>query len=206
MEVNDPDLDAFESATRAQLRARELGKIGALMPNLRPNAPAPEAMGKSSHENAPRESPCCAASSHEQSDSDESLEDLEKSTEWIFQGYLFFGSDGWRTNETYEAEVRAVVEQQYLPKVPVPVQHMAIFYDSVAKPDRDVLKLPIRGYVQANSAIRRQWRKWIGAAELEWAKVHGGILFNKWYFLDTHETNLEYPKRVLLRHGQYQNF
>ena len=170
MEVNNPDLVAFESATRAQLRARELGKIGALIPNLRPNAPVPEAMEKSSHENAPRESQC-GASSHEQSDSDKSPEDLEKSTEWIFQGCLFFGSDGWRTDEAYEAEVRAVVERQYLPKVPVPVQHMAIFYDSLAKPDRDVLKLPIRGYVQANSAIRRQWRKWIGAAELEWAKV-----------------------------------
>ena len=32
MEVNDPDLDAFESATCAQLWARELGKIGALIP------------------------------------------------------------------------------------------------------------------------------------------------------------------------------
>ena len=83
MEVNDPDLDAFESATCAQLRARELGKIEAFIPNLRPNAPVPEAMGKSSHENAPRESQCCA-SSHEQSDLDESQEDLEKSTEWIF--------------------------------------------------------------------------------------------------------------------------
>ena len=141
MEVDDSDLDAFESATRAQLRARELAKIGALIPNLRPNAPVPQAMGKSSHENA-RESQC-GASSHEQSDSDESPEDLEKSTEWIFHGYLFFGSDGWRTDEAYEAEVRAVVEQQYLPKVPVPVQQMAIFYHSVAKPDRDVLKLPI---------------------------------------------------------------
>ena len=29
MEVNDPDLDAFESSTHAQLRARELGKIEA---------------------------------------------------------------------------------------------------------------------------------------------------------------------------------
>ena len=205
MEVNNPDLVAFESATRAQLRARELGKIGALIPNLRPNAPVPEAMGKSSHENAPRESQC-GASSHEQSDSDESPEDLEKSTEWIFQGYLFFGSDGWRTDEAYEAEVRAVVEQQYLPKVPVPVQHMAIFYDSTAKPDRDVLKMPIRGYVQANSAIRRQWRKWIGAAELDWSKVHGGIPCNKWYLMDTHDTNPENPKRLLLRHGRYQNF
>ena len=52
MEVNDPDLDALESATRAQLRARELGKIEELIPNLRPNAPVPESMGKSSHENA----------------------------------------------------------------------------------------------------------------------------------------------------------
>ena len=84
---------------------------------------------------------------------DESPEDLEKSTEWIFQWYLFFGSDQWRTDESYEAEVGAVVEQQYLTKVPVSVQHMAIFYDSVAKPDRDVLKLPIRGYVQVKSAI-----------------------------------------------------
>ena len=65
-------------------------------------------------------------------------------------------------------------------------QHMAIFpgpahgnfYHLVAEPDRDVLKLPIRGYVKANSASRRQWRKWIDAAELEWAKAHGGILYN----------------------------
>ena len=32
MEVNDPDSDAFELATRAQLQARELGKIEALIP------------------------------------------------------------------------------------------------------------------------------------------------------------------------------
>ena len=135
MEVNNPDLVAFESATRAQLRARELGKIGALIPNLLPNAPVSELIGKSSHVNAPPESQYSAAVSDEQSDSDESLEDLEKSTEWIFQGYLFSGSNGWRTDETnnYEAEVRAVVEQQYLPKVPVPIQHMAIFYHSVAE-------------------------------------------------------------------------
>ena len=34
MEVNDPDLDAFESASLAQLQARELGKIEAFIPNL----------------------------------------------------------------------------------------------------------------------------------------------------------------------------
>ena len=34
---------------------------------------------------------------------DESPEELEKSTEWIFQGYPFFSSDGWSTDQTYEA-------------------------------------------------------------------------------------------------------
>ena len=53
MKVNDPELDAFESATQAQLLDRELGQIEALIPNLRPNSPVPESMGKSSHENAP---------------------------------------------------------------------------------------------------------------------------------------------------------
>ena len=67
-------------------------------------------ISESSHDNAQRESQCCT-SSHEQPDLEESREDLEKSTEWIFQGFLFFGSNGWRTDETYEAEVRAVVKQ-----------------------------------------------------------------------------------------------
>ena len=48
--------------------------------------------------------------------------------------------------------------------------------------------------------------KILGAAELDWAKVHGGNLFDKWYLLDTHDTNPENPKRLLLRHGRYQNF
>ena len=73
MEVNDPDLDAFESATCAQLRARELGKIEAFIPNLQPNAPVPESMGKSTLKNAPQEPQCCA-SSHEQSGLDKSPE------------------------------------------------------------------------------------------------------------------------------------
>ena len=88
------------------------------MPNPCPNTPVPESIGNSNYNDAPRESQCVASS---QSDSDESQEDLEKCTEWNFQGYLSFGSDGWRTGETYEAEVRAVMKQQYLPKVPVPV-------------------------------------------------------------------------------------
>ena len=101
MEVNDRDLDAFESATRAQFRARELGKIEALIPNLRPNAPVPEAMGKSSHENAPRESQCGASSDDHLTSSliRTNQRKILKNPQilWIFQGYLFFGSDGWRT-------------------------------------------------------------------------------------------------------------
>ena len=46
MEVNDPDFDAFKSASSAYFQARELGKIEVLIPNLLPNAPVPEAMGK----------------------------------------------------------------------------------------------------------------------------------------------------------------
>ena len=204
MEVNDPDLDAFESASRAQLRARESGKIEAFIPNLQPNAPVPdsdpESMGISSHDTAPLESPC-GASSHEQSDSDESPEHLENSTEGIFQGYVIFSSDRLHTDKTHEAELRAVVEQQYLPKFSVPIQHMAIFYHSVAKPDRDVLKLLIRGYVKANSESRWQSRKWPGidAAELEWAKGSGGILYDKWYSSDCEDTYTGTPKRFLLR-------
>ena len=82
MEVNDPDF-ALESATHAQPQARELCKIAALNANFLPNAPVSELIGKSSHVKAPRESQC-GALSHEQSYSDESPEDLEKSTEWIF--------------------------------------------------------------------------------------------------------------------------
>ena len=63
-----------------------------------------------------------------------------------FSTVSFLQFQGWSTEETFEAEAWAVVEQQYLPKkVPVPVQHMAIFYHSVADTDRDVFKLPILG-------------------------------------------------------------
>ena len=89
-----------------------------------------------------------------------------KSTEWIYQGYLFFSSVGWRTYETYDTEVRAVVEQQYLPNVLVPVEHMANFHRSVAEPGRNGLRFLISGYVQAKFARWRKWRKWIAAAEL----------------------------------------
>ena len=112
----------------AQLRARKLDKVAALIPQLRPTVPL--LLGKSK----------CCASFREHSNLDESPEDLEKSTEWIFcvwifQGNLYYCSDFPRAKRKVikqnEAETRAVVwvvEQQCLPKFPVSVQHMAIFF------------------------------------------------------------------------------
>ena len=76
-------------------------------------------------------------------------------------------------------------------------------YHAVAKPDQDVLKLQLcTGEIRKPTTVE----KCIGAAELEWAKEYGGILYNRWYLLDCHDTYTENPKRLLLRHGQYQNF
>ena len=58
MEVNGPDMDVLESPTCAELWARELGKIDALIPNLCPNALFLESIGKLSHNNAPQEFQC----------------------------------------------------------------------------------------------------------------------------------------------------
>ena len=74
-----------------------------------------------------------------------------------------------------------MVEEEYLPTVPVPVHSMDIFYNSAAEPDRELLKLSVRAnfeamhIAQANPARRRQWRKGIGAAALEWVKIQGRI-------------------------------
>ena len=48
--------------------------------------------------------------------------------------------------KTYEDAVRAAVEEQYLPTVPVTVHRMEFFYNSAAEPDcpdKELLKLPI---------------------------------------------------------------
>ena len=54
----DGPVFALESATHAQSRARESRKIAALIANFQPNTPVSELIGKSSHDNAPRESQC----------------------------------------------------------------------------------------------------------------------------------------------------
>ena len=56
---------------------------------------------------------------------------------------------------------------------------MEIFYNSATEPNREMLKLLIRGYVQAKTPSRRQWRKWTAAAALEGEKIQGGILLHE---------------------------
>ena len=63
-------------------------------------------------------------------------------------------------------------EKQKLPVVPVPVDHMEIFYKSVAEPK----SLPY-AYCSKLTTIEILWRKGIYAAELEWEKIQGKIPF-----------------------------
>ena len=108
-----------------------------------------------------------------------------------FEGHLYFqvAACRWSAGKTCEDAVRAAVEEHYLPTVPVPVNRMEMFYKLAAESDRELLKLPIRGYAQANLASRQQRRKWIGAASFEWEKIQGGIPLYKMYILDTEEKN-----------------
>ena len=77
----------------------------------------------------------------------------------------------------------------YFPTIPIAVHRMEIFYYSAAQPNGGLLKLLIQGHVQAKSESCLQWRKWRGAAALEWKKIQGGIQLHKMYVLDTGEKN-----------------
>ena len=70
--MNDPDLDAFDTANRAKLRARELIFCKTLLSGLFPSRPEYLATTML-HENL---NAVCHLTSTEQSDSDESPEDL----------------------------------------------------------------------------------------------------------------------------------
>ena len=84
----------------------------------------------------------CPNASDPQSDSGDLPDDHETSSEWKFEGHIYFEADRWPS-----------AWQGKLVKT--------------AEPDRELLKLPIRDYVQAKLGSRRQWRKWIEAAALE---------------------------------------
>ena len=99
------------------------------MSNLRLNAPDPESFREASND-----------TSHIQSDSDNSQDDLETSEAlsfgWKLKDQLYFASTQWSARKTPEHEVQAAVEKQYLPIVFVPGLHMAIFCNSAAGPHR----------------------------------------------------------------------
>ena len=77
-------------------------------------------------------------------------DDHETSSEWKFEEHIYFEAGRWPVGKTYEDAVRAAVEEQYLPTVPVPVHRKESFYKSEAEPHMELLKLPIRGYVHCH--------------------------------------------------------
>ena len=116
MDSDDPDLEAFKSNLCLILRERELGKAAALVSNLCPNTSDPQSIGVSSKDSARRDSPCGTSS---QSDSEDLPDDHETSSEWKFEGHIYFEAGRWPAGKTYEDAVRAAVEEQYLPTVPI---------------------------------------------------------------------------------------
>ena len=63
------------------------------------------------------------------------------------------------------------------------------------------------GYVQAKTASGQQWRKWIGAAAMEWKKIKGGTPLHETYILDTQrKTDPRENSRFLLSHGKLSCF
>ena len=61
--------------------------------------------------------------------------------------------------------------------------------------------------IQAKLASRQQWRKWIGAAALEWEKIQGEIPAHEKYIIDNQEKiDCRNTNRFLLRHGKLRGF
>ena len=117
-------LEAFESYLRRTLQARELGKAAALVSHLCPNAWDPQLVSVSSKENAQCESHCCTSSRGKSNgNSDDLPDDHEISTEWHFEGHLYFATGHWPAGKTFKDAVRAAVEEQYQP-TPVSVHSM----------------------------------------------------------------------------------
>ena len=128
------------------------------MSNFCPNASDPQSVGVSSKDKAQRQPHCCT-SSHSQPDTDDLSDDHETSSGWTFEGNIYFGAGRWPAAKTYENTIRAAVEKQYLPTVPVPVHRMEFFtIRRPAEPDRERA---------GKIASRRQWRKGKGAAALD---------------------------------------
>ena len=107
MNSDNPHLQAFEFNLRRILRERDFGKAAALVSNLCPNASDPQSIGKSSEDNARYESPCGTSS---QSDLEDLPDDNETSSEWKFEGDIYFEAGRWPAGKTYEDAVREAAE------------------------------------------------------------------------------------------------
>ena len=180
------------------------------MPNV---THVPQLIATLSHNNSLLGSQSCT-SSHKQSDLDESPEvqpeDIEEFTEWIlwiFQGFLFFSSNGCCILcHTAQMKLKKLKSGQWW-NSNVYLKFLSLsstwkFLQFYGQTGQRCLKLPIWGYVHVNFISQWQCRKCIGAAVLQWAKVHGCIQCNKWYLMNTQDTDLENTRRLLLRHGQ----
>ena len=101
----------------------------------------------------------------------------------------------------------AAVEEHYITNTSCPCPANADFLQFCSQPEKEFLKLPIWGYVQANSASLQQWRKGTSATALEWEKIEGTILLHEMYIADVQENNdPKDTERLHLRHGKYKSF
>ena len=92
MDSDDPDLKAFKSNLCRIFGERELGKAAASVSNLCPNASDSQLIGVSSKDNARRRCPCGTSS---QQDLEELQEDHKTSSEWKFEGHIYFEDGRW---------------------------------------------------------------------------------------------------------------
>ena len=110
MDSDDPDLEAFKSNLCWILGERDLGKAAPLVSNLCPNTSDPQSISVSSNDNARRESTCGTSS---QVDLEDLLDDHKISSEWKFEGHIYFEAGCWPAGKTYEDAVRALMKTQF---------------------------------------------------------------------------------------------
>ena len=216
MEVDGPDSAAFEYAACAQPQARELGTITALIHNLLPNAqrhPCPsvdcyiEPQQFSTNPNPAHQLTSSLIWTSHQRSSQRILKNSQNGFCGFFKGIFSsvptdvaysailhrWNLRSWSLGQWWNGNI-------YLKFLSLSSTCKILqFYGQTGQ---RCLKLPIWGYVHVNFISQWQCRKCIGAAVLQWAKVHGCIQCNKWYFMDTQDTDLENTRRLLLRHGQ----
>ena len=113
--------------------------------------------------NAQQEFYFCTSSSHCQSASDDSLDDLETSTEWKFERHLYFADGRWFAGKTHEDAVRSAVEEQYcITNCSCSAYQKEKFYYSTAEPDRKIAETadsrPCTGKIGEQMTVEVQLR------------------------------------------------